>query len=262
MNRLNKHQDDQDRRDIIDWLSSTNFPAQQSDFVKRRQEGTGQWLLDSDEYKKWLVEPGQTLFCPGIPGAGKTIITAIIIESLLDRYEANEDIGVAFLYCNYKKHQEQGLEDLLASLLKQLVQERRTFPREVESLHQRHIGRRTRPSIGELKEALSSTISGYSKVFFLIDALDECATVERNHLLKEVFQLQNDAHVNVFATSRFIDNITVQFSGKLSREIRASEPDVRRYLDNRMSQLPTCVLKQPDLQEQIICGIQKAADGM
>ena len=111
-------------------------------------------------------------------------------------------------------------------------------------------------------EVISSVISSYSRVFFFIDALDECPSTERNQLLKEVFQLQSEALVNLFATSRVIDCVIAQFSGSLSQEIRASEKDVRRYLDSHVAQLPTCVLKRPDLQEEIVCEISKAVDGM
>jgi len=36
---------------LVAWISPTDFPAQQSDFIGRRQEGTGQWFLDAPEFK-------------------------------------------------------------------------------------------------------------------------------------------------------------------------------------------------------------------
>ena len=52
-----------------------------------------------------------------------------------------------------------------------------------------------------------------------------------------------------------------EFEGSVSLEIRASE-DVQRYLDGHMSQLPSCVSRSSDLQEQIKTEIIKAVDGM
>jgi hypothetical protein len=69
-------------RVIINWHSSVDHATQQSDFISRRQEGTGQWLLNSDEFQAWLNKSKQTLFCPGIPGAGKTMITSIVVNYL------------------------------------------------------------------------------------------------------------------------------------------------------------------------------------
>jgi hypothetical protein len=55
---------------VADWLTSANFSAQQSDIIAKRQKDTGLWLLNSEEYKVWIGEERQTLFCLGIPGAG------------------------------------------------------------------------------------------------------------------------------------------------------------------------------------------------
>jgi len=41
-------------RVTTDWLSSTDFPAQQSDFIARRQAGTGIWFIDSPKFTTWL----------------------------------------------------------------------------------------------------------------------------------------------------------------------------------------------------------------
>lgn len=32
---------------LVDWISSAKFSSQQSDIIAMRQEGTGQWFLDS-----------------------------------------------------------------------------------------------------------------------------------------------------------------------------------------------------------------------
>jgi hypothetical protein len=79
---LNQRQDDQERLSVLNWLTPTDYSTQQSDYISRRQAGTGQWLLDSPEFQMWMQADKQTLFCPGIPGAGKTILTSIGIDGL------------------------------------------------------------------------------------------------------------------------------------------------------------------------------------
>src|SRR5262245_24103932 len=61
---------DSKRQTILDWITPINYGPQQNDLISRRQAGTGHWLLDSSEYKKW-IQASEILFCPGIPGAGK-----------------------------------------------------------------------------------------------------------------------------------------------------------------------------------------------
>lgn len=131
VDRLNKHQDDQMRQAIADWLTPIDYSTQQSDFISRRQEGTGQWLLDSNEFHEWLTTSKQTLFCPGIPGAGKTMITSIIVEHLSTRFQNDATTGIAYLYCNHRRQQEQKPADLLASILKQLHWTNVKFPMKV-----------------------------------------------------------------------------------------------------------------------------------
>src|SRR5947209_377555 len=69
--------------EVLNWLTPVEYGTQQSDFLRRRQAGTGQWLLKSTEYQTWLNSGKQTLFCPGIPGAGKTILTSIVVDDLI-----------------------------------------------------------------------------------------------------------------------------------------------------------------------------------
>ncbi|KAI9045980.1 5'-methylthioadenosine/S-adenosylhomocysteine nucleosidase family protein [Aspergillus affinis] len=46
--------DDQERKKIADWISPTNYATFQADFYDQRQEGTGQWLLNTAEFREWV----------------------------------------------------------------------------------------------------------------------------------------------------------------------------------------------------------------
>ncbi|OCK88365.1 uncharacterized protein K441DRAFT_700542 [Cenococcum geophilum 1.58] len=264
VNRLIKHQDDTERQTILDWLTPINYAFQQSDFIARRQEGTGQWLLSSDEFQEWLTQSGRILFCPGMPGAGKTTITSIIVEHLCTRFQNHGSIGIAYLYCNFRREQEQKPADLFASLLKQLIQEQPSVPESMSGLYEHHKDRRTRPSSGEILVVLHSVIRGYSRTFIIIDALDECQVSNgvRRILLSDILDLQAKTGANLFATSRFIPEIAREFKKDLLLEIHARDEDVRRYLGGHMFQLPSFVLNNLDLQEEIKTSIVKAVDGM
>jgi hypothetical protein len=206
----------------------------------------------------------QTLFCLGIPGAGKTIITSIVVKDLYTRFQNEASIGIAYLYCNFRRQQEQNPEDLLASLLKQLIQEEPSMPKSIKSLYKRHRDKRTRPSFDEISKALLFVVTDYSKAFIIIDALDEHQVSDRGRrkFLLEVFNLQAKTRANLFATSRFIPEIEKQFQGCLYLEIRASDEDVQKYLDSHISRLPSFVIRSPYLQKEIKTEIIKAVDGM
>jgi hypothetical protein len=83
---------------ILMWLTRADYGAQQSELLSWRQEGTGRWLLDSNKFQMWRDGDIQTLFCQGMPGAGKTIMTSIVIDYLCTKYQADTSIGIAYLY--------------------------------------------------------------------------------------------------------------------------------------------------------------------
>ncbi|OJJ81299.1 uncharacterized protein ASPGLDRAFT_68634 [Aspergillus glaucus CBS 516.65] len=136
--------------------------------------GTGQWLLESTKYQGWLKSDKQMLFCPGIPGAGKTILTAVVINDLMMQCFTNQTIGLAYIYCNFQWKDKQKAEDLLASILKQLSQCQSSLLESVKELYEQHKDRWTQPSLDELSTALQFVLVTYSRVFFIVDALDEC----------------------------------------------------------------------------------------
>jgi len=278
VDKLIRMQYDQEYEAILNWLTPIDYAPQQNDYIRRRQPGTGQWLLDSKEFQTWLDTSKQTLFCPGIPGAGKTIITSIVIKYLFDKFQHCDiqgdgdiqdrsiqndgSIGIAYLYCNFRRQNEQKAEELLASLLKQLAREHSATPPILKALYDWHKIKQTRPSFDEISKALQSVTVMYSTVFIVIDALDECQVSDgcRTRLLSEIFNLQIKNGASIFVTSRFIPDITKTFQGSLSVEIRASEEDLQKYLDGRILKSESVVLKS--CREEIKTEITKAVNGM
>ena len=250
--------------EILEWITPIDYGPQQTDYFKRWQAGTGQWLLDSMEYNIWLNTSKHTLFCPGIPGAGKTILTSIIIDDITTRFADCQNIGIGYLYCNFKNRDKQAAEDLLASLLKQLTQERPSLPGSVKALYDHHRGKRTRPSFDEISRTLQSVARMCSQVFIVVDALDECQASDgcRAKFLKEIFNLQSKCRANLFATSRFIPEITEKFLGNTILEIRVSNGDIGRYLEAQMELLPQFGEWSRPLQDEIKARISEAVDGM
>jgi hypothetical protein len=247
----------------MQWLSPTDFPAQQHDIVSRREEGTGQWFLDSPQFKRWLQGSDKTLFCPGIPGAGKTMMAAIAIDHLCRKILC-DDIGVAYLFCSYKAQSNQSAPTLLAALLKQLVQSRPDIAALVTHLYEHHSKRRSRPSLDEIFRALQSVCSNYTTVYILVDALDECTDRDstRGRLIDKLRDLQARTAVWLLFTSRFIPEITQKFQSNPILEVRASEEDVRRFVVGQMPRLPNCIQRDEELKHAVQNKIVEAVDSM
>ncbi|KAH0537544.1 hypothetical protein FGG08_005679 [Glutinoglossum americanum] len=261
---------DQEIRDILAWLSPLDFPVQQSDFIARRQEGTGQWLLECDEFKTWLSGTRETLFCPGIPGAGKTMLASIAIDYLWNTMR-RERIGIAYIYFNYRSHLEQTPINLLASLLKQLLQEDPFISDDLKSLYERHVRKKTRPTFDEVYKLLHSEMNRYTQIFIVVDALDEFTDNDggRQLLLSKLRMLQATSAMNLMATLRFIPNIVQEFQEEFKRntqlEIRASDGDVVKYVEARIGKggrLRRHVEEDPILHDKIVATVVKNSQGM
>jgi len=248
---------------IMEWISQTNFPARQSDFIASTQEGTGQWFLNSPEFTKWLHGSKETLFCPGIPGAGKTMIAAIVVDHISRSLQSNT-IGVAFIYCDYKAQADQNALGLLAAILRQMVQARPSIAEPVACLYRQHGDRGTRPSLEEILSALKLILANYSSVYVIIDALDECLDRDgsRSQLLAKLVDLQRRTDLHLMVTSRFIPDIIEKFRLMLTLEVRASDVDVKRFVAGQICRLPKCIQRDEELQALVRDGVVQAVDGM
>jgi hypothetical protein len=120
-----------------------NHGILQDKVFEDRQQGIGGWFLTLDAYKSWIATAGQMLFRPGLPGAGKTILTSIIIADLKERYRKDPTVGISFLYCATSQPENQRpeepasrsaaktVDDMMATLLKQLVERQNPLPSSI-----------------------------------------------------------------------------------------------------------------------------------
>jgi NACHT domain-containing protein len=204
----------------------------------------------------------KTLFCPGIPGTGKTMIASIVVDHLKTTIP-DDKTGTAFLYCIYKRQDNQEVDDLLASLLGQLAVWQSMVPKSICELYDKHQrGEKHRLSRNEILEALSSITKSYPRTFIIIDALDECKTNRiRNELLSEVYKLQEGSDTRLMVTFRpsIVPNPP---SSVRELEIRANKEDIEEYLSGQMSELPSVVQDNNELQYKIKTRILSLVDGM
>ncbi|OBT89127.1 hypothetical protein VE02_01999 [Pseudogymnoascus sp. 03VT05] len=185
---LNIYCTDQESIAVVKWLSPLNFFVAQNDILRRRQIGTGEWLLKLPNSKRgWL---GRTEYYGAQASLGQEKLSLRIISfqvalialtvarssivNKLQIQQSSRDVGLAFAYCNYKEHDIQTLANLIGSLVQQLVQCYGAIPDEIRVLYTQYNSRNIRPSEDELSRALLSIISKFSHVYIVVDALDEC----------------------------------------------------------------------------------------
>ncbi|KAL4875006.1 hypothetical protein BJY04DRAFT_233110 [Aspergillus karnatakaensis] len=261
---LNTRHQEEESQAILSWLAARNHTSQQHDILAQKQEGTGAWFLGSEEFASWVEHPDQILYCPGVPGAGKTIMAAVVVDHLLGLYQTDNLIAIGYFYCNFQRQDEQRPVDLIATLLQQLSLGRDSIPGAVKDLYNQHKPRQTRPSLEDLRKTLYSVASTYRRTFIVIDALDECQTAPdaRGSFLNEIIDLQAKGRANIFTTSRFDASVESMFVNAVQLEIRAHDTDIERYLHAKLQDCSSLISRDESIQEQIRNTVAKAVDGM
>ncbi|KAF1993263.1 hypothetical protein P154DRAFT_549673 [Amniculicola lignicola CBS 123094] len=243
---------DVEERRHLDWISPTDYPAQQSDNIRRRQQGTSEWILKADETVQWFKQVNRTLFCTGIPGAGKTIVATIVIDHLLQLIE-HSGSGVAYDDAS-----------MLATNLKQLMPMQSRWAttdlatiRKMEGAHQLP-GSLLKEILGDLRKVMAE----FPTVYIIVDALDECRDACLQTFLAQLGKLRKKHDIRFMATSREIPGIVDAFKGALQLEIMTKGEDVRLFVAGQTDQLPRCIQRDPVLQNMVQEAISKAVGGM
>ncbi|OPB41681.1 hypothetical protein A0O28_0102400 [Trichoderma guizhouense] len=253
----------QKQNEALEWLSSIDSAPMHHDYIKKCEPGTGQGLLSSEELQQWMNVPRTTLFCPGIPGAGKTFQMAILIDYLSREFRHDDTIGLAFFYYRFDRQDAQRPEQLISNVIKQLGQHHQPSRERIQGLYEDHKKKGSRPLIEELVHLLQVIASLLSRAYVIIDALDECGDNDysRTRLLDSLFSAQKKG-LNICATSRKVHAIEQRFEDAIKWQVIPSENDIFSFLDRRMAQLPDFVQSNIPLQEEIKECIESAIEGM
>jgi hypothetical protein len=259
-------QQQRDRDKILNWLDLDTHTRRFADSLQKWQRGTGQQFLKSEEFLNWADKNTQTLWCPGIAGAGKTILTSVVIKHLKDAQKDKDPAakaGIACLYCEYERQKDQTPHSLLAAVLRQLADQSIPFPKFVEELYKLHDTAKTHHSFDEISSVLTEAIRKFSQVFLVVDALDECSEKSCRELLSNLQDLQKKTGMKLLATSRHTVDFRRSFEECAILEIKANEIDVRAVLDSQMGVLSACVTTDNSaLRNKVKEEIAAAVDGM
>lgn len=262
---LNLREQEKECHKIEDWLSPIDFRSRQQEILKGAQAGTRQWLFDSEKFQNWMNVDRGTLWCPGIPGAGKTVTSSLIIDYLQSKYRSSDnktrDIAVLCLLCNYRDRAGQSAEIFMANLLKQVVQQKKAFSPELKDLYIER--EKSRPTFDKLARLFSHEMKYFSKVFVVIDALDETTEHEdvRRLMLSELQALP----INLLITSRYEKSIEQRLGEAERLEIWATAADVQTYIKARIpceTLLARHIQADPSLEKTVVDKIVEKSQGM
>ncbi|KAF0324955.1 hypothetical protein GQ607_007848 [Colletotrichum asianum] len=168
--------------------------------------GTCSWLIkDSKNFETWMGSPKSFLWLNGKPGSGKSILSSSVIKHLQDKCMSDPGTSLAYFYFNFGIMEYQSVAIMLSSLVKQLCASRPDTPPIIKNFEE-YKTKGERPDTRTLENALIASTGGFSDVFIVMDALDECPTLseERGKLLaslKRIVAAMPD-NMHLLCTSR------------------------------------------------------------
>ncbi|KAJ7312219.1 hypothetical protein DFH08DRAFT_447865, partial [Mycena albidolilacea] len=224
-----------DQDTIVSWLSPINFFPRQQEILQMQQPGTGGWLLKNPHFEEWKSGSTRTLWCHGIPGAGKTVLAAMVVDHLS---ADNRNIGVACIYLNHKEVDSQTPPKLLAALWRQLVLSK-DIGSDAKELYKQHSQKGTSPSPQEIAGILTSSLKEFSQVFIVIDAIDEYPEDQRFILLKHLTeQMHLSLSMKLMVTSRPHVPVGPTLPNVETLEIGAMPEDIQKFVNAQIDSLP------------------------
>ena len=252
-----------ERGNILAWLSSLDFHKKQRDTHGRHCSGTGNWFLNGDSFRRWLNSAhSSTLWCSGIPGAGKSVMTSVAI-SYVEEHTERRDVAIAYVYCDYTDSKLQSGIELISSITRQLVEQIHPIPQEVKAYRDRWAEKRSHPAQIDQVSLIKDIALRFSKTYIFVDALDECPERNRDDFLHMLRMLE--PFTRLFITSRPHLELQTKFVNLFRIDIAASSSDIRVYLESEIStnsRMSLLTSKDVALKTQIIDTIIKKSAGM
>ncbi|TAQ84511.1 hypothetical protein B7494_g7175 [Chlorociboria aeruginascens] len=252
-----------ERENILTKLSSLDFDEYQRDAFAKHHPKTGQWLLETDEFQRWFRGNGPSiLWCPGIPGAGKTVMTSFAVDYTQEAIQGSK-AAIACIYCDYKNPKTHSELELLSSITRQLTKQTSSIPQEVREFCAKDAERRRNPTGDEWISLVKSICSLFQNTYVFVDALDECPEINRERFLGFVRKME--PFVRLFITSRPNVDLQAKFDNTSRIDISPSDSDISVYLKSEIStnnRLSLFTAKDAKLEEDIIKTVSEKATGI
>ncbi|KAI1131095.1 hypothetical protein F5Y10DRAFT_287848 [Nemania abortiva] len=205
----------QTRREFLEWLSPLDYEAKHEAITEQRLVKTGEWVIKSEIFKWWQSRDSnlaKTFLCHGTRGVGKTFFVSTVIDYLKEARKTDSSIGVAWVYCD-DYGEKKTLTDLIRSLLRQLIQLRDDMSEPSKCLYKKYSDGHGFLGFPEAMKLFKSEVERFSRVFVVIDALDEYDN-DRNNVedklldfspaeTKELEMKRNDEDVQAYIDARF-----------------------------------------------------------
>ena len=174
--------------------------------------------------------------------------SSLVVDSLCDQ-AMEEDLVVAWLYCDYNSQQEQTAINVMGAILRRLVG--REIPEDIREAFEE--GRR--PLLSDLMRILRITIASLPPAFICIDALDECLPNDLAELLESLRDIVRESpSTRIFLTGRpHVEEAVRRYFAKVAViPVSPNQDDIKNYLEMRFNRDDQPKAMNDDLRADIV----------
>ncbi|KAM0126050.1 hypothetical protein ACHAO1_010288 [Botrytis cinerea] len=277
---------DESLRKKLNLLGTIDVMKWQNSNIRLRQPGTGVWFTESRDFKNWASTDNSNLWVYGIPGAGKTVLMASVIQEIEKTQDLSHGMkrprldslpsdivlifwkGVAKFYCDYKDTQTHDPRTILGTLARQLILQHHDAFTQLESFCEKHHmteitqGSATTDDFCEFIVKLSGNFSTTS---ILVDGIDEIAE-DRAEVTRLLKSLNNPSGtIKILLASRNEIDIRNVLANYPSVSIAAKSGDLRLYVHSEIekrTKMGKLRIRDHNLKDHIVKVLTEGADGI
>lgn len=263
----------EERAGVLAYFEKVDAAVNHRASLKLRHPMTGLWVSEGEIFRNWLFTPKSRLWLSGIPGAGKTVLAASLIEEAAK--ESSPARAVVYFYCDYKDAEKQNPENVMSSLASQLARQHEDAFKLLHELYKTCCptdSLHRQPSLSELESSILYMSACFEDVTIVIDGLDECG--DHIHAVASslmTLTASDTSNIRLLILSRDLYEIreTLVASQSFTHlEIAARSEDLELYvaaeINARMksSGRGKLRIRNPELKAHILETLVDRADGM
>jgi hypothetical protein len=251
---------------VQSWLNPTDYDAHSSEFrrhLSSQAPATGLWICNTSQYQQWQTSQVHgSLWIKGVPGAGKSVIAASMIQHLRTTNDSNTPVLYFFFrqIISANRRPRSLIRDFLAQLL--------PYSTRLQGVLQPLKSTDMDDSSDEtLWGYLLTGLSSVEKAYCVVDAMDEMELLPDNVFLGRLNKLATfqPNTVKLLMTSRpkqYLQSSLRDVSiVHISLEEDLVGKDIGLYLTHRLNQW-TGLRDQKILRETLISTISERSRGL
>ncbi|TEY28027.1 hypothetical protein BOTCAL_1064g00020 [Botryotinia calthae] len=250
-------------RKIEAWLEPTDYLNDSSEFnrhIASRAPDTGLWVCDTTQYQQWHNTGDQgSLWVKGVPGAGKSVISASLVQHL----KATEKAPVLSFFFRHIIESNRRSRNLICDWLAQLLKYSVDLQVALNAIVDTKLGHFADEQLwGYLLLGLSS----FENVYCVVDALDEIEIGEEKDFLQRLNNLATfrPQHVKTLMTSRPVQQLQSIIKNASIAHISLEDDRVGKAINLFISHRLESMFEghNPDAQQSLHAIICDRSDGL